>query len=161
MHEVTVTYTEELARQAVRAFFWRTLRSRFGWLGLLALLLVTTALAGALWLGDRSWFVGFLAACLLSAILIFAVGYSAHMRNTLGRFRQMTSRQANFVFRDADFTITSQLGSATLQWSAVSEVWAFPAFWLLLLSKAHFVTLPLQGVSESALAFVRARVHMS
>ena len=36
MHQVDVRYSEDLARAAVRAFYWRTLEQRFGWSGALA-----------------------------------------------------------------------------------------------------------------------------
>ena len=52
-------------------------------------------------------------------------------------------------------------GSATVPWSGVREVWAFPDFWLFLLSKSHFVTLPMEGVGESTRAFIRGKAKVS
>ena len=46
-------------------------------------------------------------------------------------------------------------------WSSVREVWAFPRFWLFLLSRSHFVTLPLEGVSEATLSFIRGKARVS
>src|SRR5262249_17290142 len=144
-----------------RAFYWRTLRRRFGWPGLLAFCVSGADLGFLILAGDRSWVVGFTAACLLICAFILAWGYWAHTRATTARFRRMTDPNAQFVFRDRDFSITSDLGSATLLWSSVREVWAFPDFWLFLLSRSQFLTLPIQGVSRDALALVRSKVKVS
>jgi hypothetical protein len=160
-HQVEVRYTKALVRSAVRAFYWRTLRQGFGWLGLLAFALSSGALAFLVLAGDRSWVVGFTAACLLGLGLVLAWGYFAHFRNTTARFNRMAEPRARFVFRDADFSVVSDAGSATLPWSSVREVWAFPKFWLFLLSRSQFLTLPTEGIGQDVLAFVRGKVEVS
>jgi hypothetical protein len=161
MYEVDVRYTEPLARAAVRAFYWRTLRERFGWPGLLAFVGGSSALAFLIFAGDRSWVVGFAGACILICAFILARGYVAHFRNTTARFRRMTDPRAQFVFRDADFTITSDAGSATLRWSSVREIWAFPMFWLVLLSRSQFMTFPIEGVGDEVLSFIRSKAKVT
>jgi len=161
MHQVEVRYSEPLAREAVRAFYWRTLRRGFGLLGLLAFMLSLACLGFLLLAGDRSWVVGFVGACLLAFVLILTYGYAAHRRSTVGRFRRMTDPQARFVFADKDLSIASELGSATLSWDAVREVWAFPRFWLFLLSRSSFFTMPTEGVGNDVLAFVRSKTRVS
>jgi hypothetical protein len=42
----------------------------------------------------------------------------------------------------------------------VREVWAFPRFWLFLLSSWSFVTLPLEGVGEDVQASIRSKVEV-
>lgn len=161
MREVKVRYSEALVREAVRAFYWRTLRQRFGWTGALAFVVTLAALAFLVLADDRSWIVGFAGACLVFVVVILAFGYIAHYRNTMRRFRRMTNPEARFVFTERDFSVTSELGSATLPWSSVREVWAFPRLWLLLLSRSSFVTLPLEGVDQEVLSLVRAKVPVS
>ena len=161
MHQVDVCYSEALAREAVRAFYWRTLRERFGWSGALAFIVSLAALTFLVLAGDRSWFVGAVGACLLIVVLILVLGYAAHYRNATQRFRRMADPVARFVFAERDFSISSELGSATLAWSSVREVWAFPRFWLILLSRSHFVTLPLEGIGEDLQSFVRGKVQVS
>jgi hypothetical protein len=161
MHEVEVRYTELLVRAAVRAFYWRALRQRFGWSGLAAFVISASALTFLVIGGDRSWVVGFTAACLLICAFVIAWGYIAHVRNTTARFRRMTDPTARFVFRDSDLSITSDLGSATLLWSSVREVWAFPGFWLFLLSRSQFMTLPIAGIGDDVLTFVRRKTKVS
>ncbi len=161
MHQVDVRYTQALARAAVRAFYWRTLRQGFGWLGLVAFAVSASALGFLVLAGDRSWFVGFTGACLLIVVLIVAWGYVAHFRSTTARFKRLSEPSGRFVFRDADFTVTSDAGSATLPWTSVREVWAFPRFWLFLLSRSQFLTLPIEGIGDDVLAFVRGKAKVS
>ena len=102
MHQADVQYSERLAREAVRAFYWRTLRRRFGWSGAVAFLISLAALVFLVVAGDRSWFVGFVGACLLFVVLILSIGYIAHRRNTTARFRRMTDPKARLVFSEKE-----------------------------------------------------------
>jgi hypothetical protein len=161
MHRIDVRYSEVLARQAVRAFYWRTLRERFGWSGALAFVVSLSALVFLVLGGDRSWIVGATGACLVFVVLVLLAGYIAHHRNTVGRVRRMTDPRAQFAFSETDISLASELGSATLGWDAVREVWAFPRFWLFLLSRSSFFMLPTDGIGEDVLAFVRGKVTVS
>jgi hypothetical protein len=158
MYEVDVRYTEAMVREAVRAFYWRTLQQWFGWSGALAFLLTLAALGFVFAAGDRSWFVGLVGACLLFVLTIIALGYGAHYRSTTGRFRRMRNPQARFVFSESDLSMISELGSATVPWSSVREAWMFPTFWLILLSRSSFVTLPIETVGEDVRALIRRKV---
>jgi hypothetical protein len=161
MHQVHVRYSEALARAAVRAFYWRTLSRGLGLLGLLGFAMSLANLGFLILAGDRSWLVGFVGATLFFLLLLVPVGYIIHYRNAVRRYRRMTNPQAQFMFADSDLSIASELGSATLLWDAVREVWAFPRFWLILLSRSSFLTLPTEGVGEDVLAFVRSKTRVS
>lgn len=161
MHQVDVRYTEPLVRAAVNAFFRRTLQRRFGWSGLAALVVTLLALGFLVLGGDRSWVIGFIGACLFFVVLTFAVGYAAHYRNATARLERMSKPEARFTFSDQDFSIASELGTASLAWSSVREVWAFPKFWLILLSRSQFLTLPIEGASEDVLALIRSKTNVS
>ncbi len=89
MHQLDVRYTEPLVREAVNAFYWRTLQRRFGWPGWAALALTVAAFCFLIVTGGRSWLVGFMGAAILFVLLIFAIGYMAHTRNTTRRFARM------------------------------------------------------------------------
>ena len=56
--------------------------------------------------------------------------------------------------------MSSDIGTTTLQWSAVKELWQFPSVWLLLYSKAQFTTLPLACLSPETQAYIVQRVRM-
>ena len=153
-HQATLEYTEPLLRSAAFAFWRRTVGTRF----LVALALLACFLAFLLWRGDRSWFVGAYAAFLFLGLTFVLLVYVVHMRNALSKLRRMGAPVAQLSLEEASFTISSGLGSTTLPWSAVSEVWRYPSFWLLLFSKAQFVTIPLASVPEEAQAFLLGRV---
>ena len=84
--------------------------------------------------------------------------YAAHWRSTVGRIRRMQVPMSRFTLNDMELSVASELGTATIPWALIVEVWEFPELWLLLLSKSYFVTLPTDGVPASALAFIRGKV---
>jgi hypothetical protein len=153
-HIATLEYSEALVREAVFAFWRRTVGIGF----FVALALLACSLAFLLWQGDRSWLVGAMGAFLFFGLGFALLLYVVHLRNALARFRGMGSPVATLELAEASFSLSSGLGSTSLQWSAVSEVWRFPTFWLLLFSKAQFVTLPLATVPVEARDFIIGRV---
>jgi hypothetical protein len=154
LHKTTLYYTESLLRQAVYAFWRRTVGIGF----FVALSLLACSLAWMLWQGDRSWAAGAVGAFLFFGFGFTALVYVVHLRNTLGKFRGMGAPSAVLELGEASFVVSSGLGSSTLAWSAVTEVWCYPSFWLLLFSKAQFVTLPLASVPPEMQAYILRRV---
>jgi hypothetical protein len=69
----------------------------------------------------------------------------------------MASPTAEFVFRDQDVSISSELGS-TLPWARFIDVWEKPEFWMMFLTRSQFITLPVADLSEEAPAFPRSRL---
>jgi ABC-type transport system involved in multi-copper enzyme maturation permease subunit len=110
---------------------------------------------------DKGWTVGFLIATLFFVGVFIAMIYVAHHRNTLGKFRQMRNPEATFAYDEESICLTSELGSATLPWSSVTEVWRHPRFWLLLFSPSQFVTLPLDCIDEKTQAFITRKTSPS
>ena len=154
MNETKLRYSEPLLREAVRSFYFRAVIRGFGPFFFVMCALLAVCLAYLLWSGDRGWAVGAFAAALLFIGIFFLVLFLAHHRNTIGRFRQMRSPEATLSYDDERFTLTSELGSATMPWSSITEVWRFPRFWLLLFSRSQFVTLPLDALDESTQDFI-------
>ena len=161
MLQVDVRYTRSLVVAAVNAFYRRTLLRGFGWSGWASLIVTLIAFGFLVLRGDRSWVVGFIGGGILIIVLILAGGYIAHYRNTTGRFDRMTKPEARFVFSDEGFTITSDAGTSTLSWASVREVWAFPDYWLILLSKAQFLTLPIEGVSADIKTLIGSKTTVT
>jgi len=159
VHEFVARYSEEIGREAVRHFVARRLRE---WLGLklcAVALLLTGYLGWLVYTGNRSWWVGLLAATIILIPCIVLAAYAVHWHNTVGRIRRMQVPMARFTLDDTQIAVASELGSATFPWPLILEVWEFPGLWLMLLSKNYFVTLPTDGVSASALQFIRAKVR--
>jgi len=142
MHQTTLRYSEPLLRQAVRAFVIRSIL-RFGVKFFLACGVVGVCAGFLISHGDRSWVVGALAATLVFVGVIISLVYLAHYRYTVGSFREMRVPEATLSCDEEQFTIASELGSATLPWSSIAEIWRYPDFWLILFSRSQFTTLPL------------------
>ena len=154
-HEATLIYSETLLRQAVFAFWRRSVGVGF----LAALLVAVLGLIVLVAQGMASWLVGTIAAVLVLGIGFATAVYIIHYRNSLRKFRQMEKPQATFLADEATFTIISDIGTTTLQWSAVKELWQFPSVWLFLYSKAQFTTLPLACLSPETQAYIVERVR--
>jgi drug/metabolite transporter (DMT)-like permease len=153
-HETTLEYSVPLLREAV-AGFWR----RSVGVGMLIALAVCAGMLGVLLVqGDRSWVVGLLGAVVtLGAAFVVAI-YAVHYRNAIQKLRDMGSPRATFRASDSSFTVSSDLATSTVPWSTVTQIWKFKNCWLLLFSKAQFMTLPLASVPQDMQAFVLARV---
>jgi YcxB-like protein len=111
--------------------------------------------------GDRSWVVGLVAAVVVVGLLFPVLVYVVHFRNSMGKFREMRDPVAEFVADDDMFTLSSDRGITTLKWNTVTELWRYDSLWLLLFSKAQFVTVPLDGVPDQMRSFVVERIKAS
>jgi hypothetical protein len=159
VHEFVARYSEDIGREAVRRFLRRRLRQLLDFKFCAALFVLTACLGWLLWTGNRSGWVGLLAALIVLMPAVMLGAYAAHWRNTVGRIRQMQAPMARFTLSESDITMASELGSAIIPWSLIVEIWEYPELWLLLLSKSNFVTLPIEGVPVAALEFLRAKVR--
>ncbi|HKD29310.1 MAG TPA: YcxB family protein [Xanthobacteraceae bacterium] len=152
-----VAYTEPMLRRAVWLFVWRGAMRPRGWLWLVAIALIGIGLAGG-WSREPSWVLAVYIAAIALAPLYFLLVWRAHFVNTVGLFRSMASPTAEFVFRDQDVSISSELGSTTLPWTRFIDVWERPEFLMMFLTRSQFITLPVADLSEEALAFLRSRL---
>ncbi len=125
----------------------------------LGILLLGGLFAAAIVRGDRSWLVGVFGLAFVLAVWLTVNVYFVHRSNSLAKLRNMGAPTAVFTVSERDFSFASGAGNSTLPWSSVLEVWRFDGFWLLLFSKAHFVTLPLASLSPEQQEFVLARVY--
>jgi len=157
MHSATLKYDEHLVNRAVRSYWRRSL----GVGVLIAVPLLCVFLVMRIADGDRSWYVGLLAGAVLIGIAMPILVYWVHYRNSMAKFRDMKVPVATFVADEDSFTLASDHGSSTLKWEAIKEIWGFEGFWLLLFSKAHFATIPLEGLSDEMRTYVVERVKRS
>jgi hypothetical protein len=127
MHRVIISYSKPLLRQAVRGFWWRVIGFRF----LIALVLSAAALIMLVLGGDTSWFVGVLASVLVLGFTFMVALYVVHYRNALHKLKAMGNPHATLDASEASLSLSSGAGTATLPWSAVTEVWQFKSCWLL------------------------------
>jgi hypothetical protein len=153
-YEAILEYSVPLLREAVAGFWRRTVG-----VGMLIALAVCAGLLGFLLAqGDRSWFVGLLGAVVIFGAALVGAVYVIHYRNAVQKLRDMGSARATFRASESSFTVTSDVATSTVPWSTVAEIWKFESCWLLLFSKAQFMTLPLASVPKELQAFVQVRV---
>ncbi|MBN9221304.1 MAG: YcxB family protein [Mesorhizobium sp.] len=154
---VEVTYTEEIVRDAVRTYVWRQGVANQKGLWIAEALMIALVI-GMLWQGERGWVVGaFGVFIFLPPALIIAI-WVAHYRNTVGKYRSMPSRRADFTFFDDGVQVESELGSARIPWAMFIKIWERPNYWMLITSPNQYVTLPLDTMSASDRDFVRSKV---
>ena len=154
-HEATLIYSESLLRQAVFAFWRRSVG-----LGFILMLVALPAILGVLVAqGAAVWIVVTLAVLFVIAVAVAVALYVVYYRDSLRKFRKMDKPLATFCADESSFTMSSDAGTTTLQWSAVKELWQFPSVWLLLYSKTQFSTLPLACLPPETQAFVLQRVR--
>ncbi len=154
MNQTTLRYSEPLLRAAVRAFCFRAVVRGLGLRFFVVLAIGIACLTALVVQRDRGWAVPFMLSTLFFVALFIASIYVAHFRNTLGTFRRMRRPESTLSFDEEQFTLASELGRATLPWSAVTEVWRYPRFWLLLLTRNQFVTLPIECLDAEAREFI-------
>lgn len=156
-YHATLVYSKPLLRQAVFSFWRRSVGLGF----VIALLLGALILAFLVSQGDKSWFVGALGAVLAFGVILAGAIYIAHYSNALRKLNEMGSPQATLAAEDSVFTLTSEVSTSSFRWSVVKEVWQFPNYWLLLFSKAQFVTLPTSCLSPEMQEFILRQVHLA
>ena len=155
MHSATLKYDERLVKRAVRAYWRRSLGLRV----LVGVPPICTFLAFQIASGDRSWYVGLLAGAASLGVGMPILVYWVHHQNSMAKFHDMKRPVATFVADEGSFTVASDQGISTLKWDAIKEIWRFQDFWLLLFSKAHFATIPLEGLSEEMQTYILEKVR--
>jgi YcxB-like protein len=155
MLRATLSYNRPLIRRAMFCFWWRTTGPGF----FVAIGLMAMGFTSLLWHGDTSWLVGILG-CTLALGLVFPILlFGVHYRHSLRRFEAMGPPVGTLEVSQASLSLSSLGGSATLPWSRITEIWRFRTCWLLLFSKAQFVTLPLADLGTETRAFILERVR--
>jgi len=138
-HETTLVYSEQIIRQAALGFLRHTLGIRY----MLSLGVVALSFGWCVVQGMDTWLAGMFGAILFMGIACAVALYFVHYRASLRKFRQMGSPQATFRIDESTLSFTSAIGTTTLQWSVVKELWQLSSVWLLLYSKAQYNILPL------------------
>jgi hypothetical protein len=66
---------------------------------------------------------------------------------------------ATIEFDEEHFRLSSDAGTSELLWAAVKEVWSFPEFILVFLSKAQFFTLPMSDLGKEGCDLILAKAR--
>jgi hypothetical protein len=108
--------------------------------------------------GDRTWFVGMVGSAIVLFVGVAAFVFVFHYRATIGRLRRMQRPEAQLVLLNHGFRITSDAGMSELPLNTISEAWCFPSFWLMLVTRSQFFTLPLADLSDEARRHILGRL---
>ena len=154
----TVTYSEAIVRDAVRAFIWRRaiVEQKLMWA---AAALLAVLLGYLIASGDRSWLVGVLAMVALAPPAVVLVAWRAHFANTVGRFRRMADRRAEIEFAAGGLRVASELGRGEIAWPAIVDLWERPQAWLVFTGRSAFNVVPFADIPEDARAWLRERLR--
>ena len=152
---VTLQYTEADVRAAVNCYWKRSVGVTFVAATVFLIAVFLWRVSG----GDRSWIIGALGAFLILVVVVMATAYIAPYRHALGAFRALSPPEVTMTLDDDTLSMTSSVGSSTVAWSVVKEVWRFDGVWLLLFSKAQFVTLPARCLGPEAQSYIVERVR--
>jgi YcxB-like protein len=128
---------------------------------LLVLFAMSLGVAALVSQGDRSWLMGLMGMAIGMGYLMLLCLYVIHLKNSMAKLRDMGSPNATFRADEQSFTLESGIGTSTLQWSTVKELWKFQNVWLLMFTKAHFSTLPVANLPADLQAFILERVQLA
>jgi hypothetical protein len=136
---VTLRYSPSLVRRSAFAY----LRRGFGTSALVALAALISGAFFLLVTEPGSWLAGavFGAVAVLIALLLGL--YLIHYRQGMAKLERMEQPQAVIQLTELELIVSSQAGSFTAPWSTFTGIWRFSDFWLLILGRGQFMTLPL------------------
>jgi hypothetical protein len=153
MEPVTLKYSEQFIKNAIRSYWWKNIGPIFPSVSvLLAAFVLYRAFDG-----ERSWFIGVIGAIVVIGFVVMVSSYFVHLSRSLSRLRRMKIPEATLELNEESFKVASDVGSSEIQWSLVKQIWRFEHAWLLLFTGSEFMTLPTDGLSDEAKTFISGR----
>ena len=76
----------------------------------------------------------------------------------LDRLRRMPKPQMRFIFDERGVTFDSDLGTSTMSWLSVENIWEFPEAWLLMFGEQRFLTVPCSILTEEVKTMIKTKV---
>ena len=154
MLTVTLHYSPDLVRMSVFAY----LRRGFGTSGFIAFAVLFAAAILFALTDPGSWLAGVASGVVAVIILLFFGLYFLHYRHGMAKLARMQQPQAVLQLTDLELTASSQAGSFSAPWSTFTDLWRFSDFWLLILGRGKFMTLPLADLTEEAQSFIESHI---
>lgn len=155
MLTVTLHYSPDIIRRAVFAY----LRRGFG-PGSLAAFVGLAAAAVFLVVNDPgSWLAGAASGAVAVLILLLFGLYLLHYRQGMATLARMQQPHAILQLTDSALIASSQGGSFSVPWSTFTDLWRFTDFWLCIIGRGQFVTLPLADLTEEVQTFIASHIR--
>ena len=153
-----LTYTLAMVKDAIKTFVWR--RGVLQQKGMFLASLVMTV----------AWFVFDVKSKSAWVDIVYVVGigmpwvmllmlWGAHYPNIVNRFKRMREPVSTFRLDEQGLHFASDMGSASMVWHTLVDVWECPDYWLLFWGPATFNILPIAGIAPADLAYLKERVH--
>lgn len=156
-YKLQLNYSEALIQQAVIRFWFRSVGARF----FVAIIFLVSLFIFMLYASQSSWLVGALGAFLFLAVLFVVLVYVVHYKRSINKFKAMNPKSASLEVSESEFSLSSSLGTVSLTWQAISDVWVYENMWLIFFSKYQFSTIPLSGISEEEQAYFLAQIKLA
>lgn len=157
MLTVTLHYSPALVRRSVLAY----LRRGFGVGGLVALGAIGVGAVTLAVSSPGSWLAGAAAGVVAILALLLLALYFLHYRYGMAKLARMGQPHAILQLTESALIASSSAGSFSAPWSAFTDLWQFTDFWLLIIDRGQFMTLPLADLTDEAQTFIAARVRAS
>lgn len=154
-HVATVTYSESTVLSAARSHLWRVTGTWY----VVSLGIVVAAVFYLALTGVHSWPLGALGAVLLFCLAVPCAVYGLYRTRGLAQLRSMRCPEATLRADDAALSMESEFGQATVPWRTITGIRQLPALWLLTVSSADYVAMPLHGVPSAMLDFIEQKVR--
>jgi hypothetical protein len=151
---VSLQYSEELVRRAVRRFCWR----KTGILYWATFAMLLAILVNALFQGDYSWLPGVLATVTVFGVALPIAVYRVQMNATLAAYRSLNNQPVRFSGDEIGFVVQATTGTAKLPWSTIAAIRRYNDLWLLEFRTGGFMTFPIQSTSAADREFLIERV---
>jgi hypothetical protein len=154
MLEAKLHFDERLIRRSVWLFMKRTIGIPF------MLLIVAFGIwhAKSLIDGDRSVTTLLFTAMVAVFCVFVAYGSWAHLSLGMKKLRALDASEALLRAEEHQFSMISKMGTATMPWKVIEQLWKFEDMWLILYSRSQFSTLPLSCLSPEMQAFILERI---
>ena len=154
MLTVTLHYSPALVRRSVFAY----LRRGLGISGLVALAGLIAAAVFLVASEPGSWLAGLVSGAVAVLILLLIGLYLLHYRQGMAKLARMGQPHAVLQLTELELHVSSQGGTFSTPWSTFTNLWQFADFWLIVIGKGQFMTLPLADLTDEAQAFIASRI---
>ncbi|CAK0766659.1 hypothetical protein CCP4SC76_4570007 [Gammaproteobacteria bacterium] len=126
--------------------------------GLIALTGITAAALLLVITKPRSWLAGAISGATAVLILLLIGLYLFHYRQGMAKLSRMGQPHAVLQLTESELLVSSQAGSFSVPWATFTDLWQFADFWLLIIGKGQFMTLPLADLTDEAQTFIASRI---
>lgn len=133
--------------------------------GIVASILTASLLAYAVHLllapGRLDVWDGLVLGLTVFMLLLLSMGYVQLVRRSFRILQAMGEPTTVVRLSDECLEFSSGVGSTSLRWSAIKEIWRFPESWVLVVSTGNYSSMPLRDLNERAQAYIREHAEQA